>query len=273
MSAKPAVYRQKKRKIFVNLKKSEPALKALILAAGMGTRLMPLTANTPKALVSINGVTLLEIAIRKLTRDGFTDIIVNVHHHAGMIKEFLNRHQFQGANISISDESGQLLDTGGAILKARWFLDGQEPFLVHNVDVISDISLQALLSEHFKRGGVATLSVSERQTRRYFLFDDILKLRGWTDSSSGEIRWAGDPIQQARPLAFNGIHIINPEIFRLMEEEGRFSIIDTYLKLTKTKSIYGYLQPGQTWFDLGKPDQLAVVSMFLTDHPEYTAQL
>jgi len=248
-------------------------LKALILAAGMGTRLMPLTANIPKALVSINGATLLEIAIRKLARNGFTDIIVNVHYHAGLIKEFLNRYPFQGINISISDESGQLLDTGGAILKARWFLDGKEPFLVHNVDIISDISLQDLLSKHLSGGGLATLSVSDRQTRRYFLFDDTLKLRGWTDLSSGEIRWAGDPIQQARPLAFNGIHLINPEIFRLMEEEGRFSIIDIYLRLAKTKSIYGYLQSGQTWFDLGKPDQLAVVSRFLKDHPEYTSQL
>jgi NDP-sugar pyrophosphorylase family protein len=238
----------------------------------MGTRLMPLTANIPKALVSINGATLLEIAIRKLTRDGFTDIIVNVHHHAGLIREFLNRHQFQGANISISDESGQLLDTGGAILKARWFLDGKDPFLIHNVDVISDISLQSLLTEHYERAGLVTLSVSDRQTRRYFLFDDTLKLRGWTDSSSGEIRWAGDPIQQARPLAFNGIHIINPEIFRFMEEKGRFSIIDTYLRLARTNSIYGYLQPGHAWFDVGKPEQLALISRFLTDHPEYTAQ-
>lgn len=248
-------------------------MKALILAAGLGTRLMPLTANIPKALVSINGVTLLEIAIRKLARDGFTDIIVNVHHHAGLIREFLNRHHFQGANISISDESGQLLDTGGAILKARWFLDGKEPFLIHNVDVISDISLQSLLTEHLERGGIATLSVMDRQTRRYFLFDDTLKLRGWTDSSSGEIRWAGDPIQQARPLAFNGIHMISPEIFRLMEEEGRFSIIDTYLKLADGHSIFGHLQPGKTWFDLGKPEQLALISRFLTDHPKYKAQL
>lgn len=246
-------------------------MKALILAAGLGTRLMPLTANIPKALVSINGVTLLEIAIRKLARDGFTDIIVNVHHHAGLIREFLNRHHFQGANISISDESGQLLDTGGAILKARWFLDGKEPFLVHNVDIISDISLQALITEHEKRGGLAMLSVSDRQTRRYFLFDDTLKLRGWTDSSSGEIRWAGDPIQQARPLAFNGIHMISPEIFSFMEDEGKFSIINTYLKLADKHTIFGHVQAGKTWFDLGKPDQLDIMASFLKNHPDYIA--
>jgi len=248
-------------------------LKALILAAGLGTRLMPLTATTPKALVSINGITLLEIAIRKLAGEGFNDIIVNVHHHASQVKEFLWRHHFQNVTISISDESDELLDTGGAILKARWFLDGKEPFLVHNVDVISDIRLKSLLDEHIKRGGLATLSVSDRQTRRYFLFDGYLKLNGWKDTSTGETRWAGDPVQQAQPLAFSGIHMINPEIFRLMEEKGRFSIIDTYLRLAKTKPIYGYLQAGQTWFDLGKPEQLEAVSRFLTNHPEYTAEL
>lgn len=247
-------------------------MKALILAAGLGSRLMPITASIPKALVSINGITLLELAVMKLAREGFSDIIVNVHHHAGLVMEFLNRHHFQGVNISISDESSILLDTGGAILKARWFLDGKEPFVVHNVDVISDISLKALFTEHFERGGLATLSVTDRQTRRYLLFDDTLKLSGWTDSSSREIRWVGNPIPKARPLAFSGIHMINPEIFRLMEEVGRFSIIDTYLRIARTNVIYGYLQPGHTWFDLGKPDQLEIASRFLADHPEYTQQ-
>ena len=244
----------------------------MILAAGLGTRLMPLTATTPKALVSINGITLLEIALRKLARGGFTDIIVNVHHHANLVKEFLDRTHLQNVKVSISDESEQLLDTGGAILKARWFLDGNEPFLVHNVDVISDISLKSLLDEHFKRRGLATLSIIDRKTRRYFLFDDTLRLKGWTDSSTGETRWAGDPVKDARRLAFSGIHMINPEIFRLMKEQGRFSIIDTYLRLAEMNSIYGYLQPGQTWFDLGKPDQLSAVSKFLNDHPEYITQ-
>lgn len=269
-SANPAAQKRKKRSIFVNQKKSDPALKALILAAGLGTRLMPLTAGIPKALISINGVKLLEIVIQKLTREGFSDIIVNVHHHAAQVVEFLNQSHFHGANICVSDESGQLLDTGGAILKARWFLDGKDPFLVHNVDIISDISLQGLLAGHIERGGLASISVSDRQTKRYFLFDDMLRLRGWTDTSSGEIRWAGDTIQQAQRLAFNGIHIINPEIFRLMEEEGKFSIIGTYLGLANLHPIYGHVQAGKTWFDLGKPEQLDIVSSFLADHPGYT---
>jgi len=248
-------------------------LKALILAAGLGTRLVPLTATTPKALVSLHGVTLLELVIRKLAREGFTDIVVNVHHHAEKVVEFLNKHHFQNVNIEISDESSLLLDTGGAILKARWFLNGKEPFLVHNVDVISTISLKDLFAAHLTKGGLATLSVMERRTKRYFLFDESMQLKGWTDTSTGELRWAGHPHKETKPLAFSGVHIIDPEIFNLMEDQGRFSIIDTYLKIAGTKAIYGYLQPGMTWFDLGKPGQLNEVSGFLADHPEYMTGL
>jgi N-acetyl-alpha-D-muramate 1-phosphate uridylyltransferase len=263
MSAKPAGLKQIRRNFFVNQKKSDPDLKALILAAGLGTRLRPLTASTPKALVSINGVTLLEIAIRKLSKEGFNDIIVNVHHHADQVIDFLKHHRFPDASISISDESSELLDTGGAILKARWFLDGKEPFLVHNVDIISDISLQTVFNAHIAKGGLATLSVSDRQTKRYFLFDDDLKLKGWTDTSTGEIRWAGDAVQGARQLAFNGIHIISPEIFSLIKEKGKFSIISTYLGLADKHPIFGQIQTGKTWFDLGKPDQLGIAAKFL----------
>ncbi len=222
-------------------------MKALILAAGLGTRLMPLTASVPKALVSINGITLLEIAIRKLAREGFNEIIVNVHHFAGQVVDYLKMSQFENVNIAISDETDLLLDTGGAILKARWFLDGNEPFLVHNVDVISNISLKALLSEHIERKGLATLSVIDRQTRRYFLFDESLKLRGWKDTFSGETRWSGDPMPDAKPLAFSGIHIIDPGMFNLIEEQGKFSIVDTYLRLA---GIGVYLRAHAAWGDL-----------------------
>jgi len=248
-------------------------LKAMILAAGMGTRLMPLTARIPKALVSIDGLALLEISIRKVAREGFTDIIVNVHHYAEQVKYFLETHHFQNVSIAVSDESDQLLDTGGAILKASWFLDGKEPFLVHNVDVVSTISLKYLLAEHYKRGGLATLSVIDRQTKRYFLFDHKLQLKGWTDTSSGEFRWAGGPEKDLKPLSFSGIHVISPEIFRLMDEKGRFSIIDTYLRLAGTEPIFGHIQPGQAWFDLGKYEQLDMVSKFLREHPEMITEL
>jgi NDP-sugar pyrophosphorylase family protein len=242
----------------------------MILAAGMGTRLMPLTARIPKALVELNGITLLEIAIRKLAREGFNEIIVNVHHHADQVIKYLEMSQFGNLEIVISDETDQLLDTGGGIMKAKWFLDGDDPFLVHNVDVISNISLKAMLDEHNKKGSLATLSVLERATKRYFLFDEALRMRGWTDTSTGEVRWAGDPLPVAKQLAFSGIHIISPEIFNLVNEQGRFSIIDTYLKLASGNQISGFLQDGMTWFDLGKPEQLDVVARFMKDHPELT---
>lgn len=244
-------------------------MKALILAAGLGTRLMPLTANIPKALVKVKGITLLELVINKLVRSGISEIIVNVHHHASKVIEFLEQSNFPGAKIAISDESDELLDTGGAILKAKWFLDGEEPFLVHNVDVISDIDLHAFLDEHYKRDGLATISVGERHTKRYFLFDSTLRLAGWTDTSKNLVRWAAGPIEGERALAFSGIHIINPEIFGMLEGNRKFSIIDAYLRIAKSESIFGYIQPEQVWFDVGKPDQLEMVANYLDSHPEF----
>jgi NDP-sugar pyrophosphorylase family protein len=245
------------------------AVKAMILAAGLGTRLLPLTINAPKALVTVNGITLLELAVNKLLSAGISEIIVNVHHHSSKVIDFLEKHPFPGAEIAISDESGGLLDTGGAILKARWFLEGNEPFIVHNVDVISDINLNSMLIEHIKKGGMATLSVAERQTKRYFLFDPGMKLAGWTDTSKDIVRWTEKPVEGANPLAFNGIHILNPDIFRLITERESFSVVDTYLRLAGTENIFGYLQENNTWFDAGKPDQLEKVSAYLKDHPEF----
>jgi NDP-sugar pyrophosphorylase family protein len=244
-------------------------LKALILAAGLGTRLMPLTASTPKVLVKINGMTLLEIAIRKLASEGFNEIIVNVHHHAEQVVKYLEKCRFDNIDIAISDEREELLDTGGAILKAMWFLDGNEPFLVHNVDVISNIDLRSMLAEHLRSGGLATLSVLDRSTKRYFLFDDRLRLNGWTDTSTGEFRWASLSLKYSKKLAFSGIHIINPAIFNLITQSERFSIVQTYIELAAKHPIFGYVQPEMTWFDLGKPDQLDKVSAFIKEHPEF----
>ena len=244
-------------------------MKALILAAGLGTRLMPLTAATPKALVKVNGTTLLEIAIRNCAAQGFNELIVNVHHHSDQIRDYLSSHSFPGTSINISDESDLLLDTGGAILKAKPFLDGYEPFLVHNVDVISNTNLHQLYLHHINNQCLATLSVLDRNTKRYFLFDNNLRLTGWTDTSTGETRLSGTPAEYATKLAFSGIHIISPEIFKYINDHGRFSIIDTYLKIGANHLICGYLQPGVTWFDLGKPEQIEAVSSFLQNQPEF----
>lgn len=241
----------------------------MILAAGLGTRLLPLTSVLPKALVTVHGKTLLELAIRKVAGAGFNDIIVNVHHHAVQVIDFLRQTTFPGISISISDESGQLLETGGAILKARDFLDGNEPFLVHNVDVVSNLDIREMLRQHSVHNSLATLSVSNRKTKRYFLFGKEMRLKGWTDISTGEVRRAGVPDPEETKLAFNGIHIINPAIFNKIRETGRFSIVNTYLDLAKENEIRGYVQPGLTWFDVGKPDQLEELSKFTSNHPEF----
>jgi len=243
-------------------------VKALILAAGLGTRLMPLTANTPKALVRIHGIPLLEIAIRKLTREGFSDITVNIHHHAGQIIDYLAGHPFPGARINVSDESEMLLDTGGAILHARRFLDGPEPFLVHNVDVISDIDLQALYRANRTGQHLATLAVSHRSSSRYFLFDDKGMMCGWKDTANNKTRWSGEPVDNAKPLAFSGVHVIHPGIFELLTEKGRFSIVDAYLRLARSHPVGSYFHTGNAWLDVGKKKQLPVAARYLSKHPE-----
>ena len=246
-------------------------MKAMILAAGLGTRLMPLTANTPKALVRVSGIPLLEIVIRKLTREGFSDITINIHHHAGQIIDYLAGHSFPGTRINVSDESKMLLDTGGAILHARRYLDGTEPFLVHNVDVISDIDLQALYRANLSGQHLATLAVSHRNSSRYFLLDDKGLLCGWKDAANDKTKWSGKPIGNAKPLAFSGVHVIHPNIFELMTETGRFSIVDAYLRLARFKPVGSYFHTGNAWFDVGRKEQLPVAARYLSKHPEMIA--
>jgi NDP-sugar pyrophosphorylase family protein len=243
-------------------------LKALILAAGLGTRLMPLTANAPKALVEINGISLLELAIRKLRSEGFSDIIVNVHHHSEQVIDFLLSKDFHGVRLAVSDESEELLDTGGAILKARWFLDGNEPFLVYNVDIITTLSLKKIYQEHQKSSGLATLAVSERKTSRYLAFAGDNTLCGWKDFITGQEIWSSGPVAGVNLKAFSGIHVISPAIFGLFNESGRFSVIHAYLRLAAAHRIYAYEHTLEPWFDLGKPEQIALVSEFVKSHPD-----
>lgn len=236
----------------------------MILAAGLGTRLMPLTASTPKALVKVNGTTLLEIAIRRLAAHGSREIIINIHHFPEQMLAFIRDYRQPGVTLAVSDESGELLDTGGAILHARWFLDGKEPFLVHNVDVISDISLDDLYQSHIKSGNLATLAVSERKSSRYFLFDKKSHLAGWKDTANNVIRHAGRADITSRPLAFSGIHVISPGIFPLLTEKGRFSIVDAYLRLAEKHPICAFRHSPDQWFDVGKPGQIEPAAAYLS---------
>jgi len=230
-------------------------MKAFILAAGLGTRLFPYTSGKPKALVELKGKTLLERAIRKVSELEVSEIIVNIHHFGDQIINFLGENKNFGLPVTISDEREKLLDTGGAILKARPLLEEKEPFLLYNVDVLSTVNLSELLLFHKNNGGLATLSVRKRKTDRYLLFNQEMLLSGWRNVNTGEEKLSR-PDVDLKDFAFSGIQIIQPGIFPLITESGKFSLIQMYLRLAKTEAIYGYFDTSELWMDLGKPAQL-----------------
>jgi NDP-sugar pyrophosphorylase family protein len=226
-------------------------MKALILAAGLGTRLRPMTDNMPKALVRVKGKTLLEHSFDHLKANGIRDVIINIHHFPGMIKEFLKMHDNFGLNISISDESEELLETGGGLKKAACFFNDGKPFLVRNADIIADIDLTGLYHYHTRHSALATLAVRNRETSRYFLFDDQLFLSGWENLKTGE-RKITRQVESYVPLAFSGIQIIDPALFPLITETGKFSLTELYLRLSGSFKIAGYLDDLSFWMDGGK---------------------
>jgi NDP-sugar pyrophosphorylase family protein len=234
-------------------------MKAMIFAAGLGSRLKPLTDSTPKALVPINGKPALEHVILKLKDAGFDDIVVNIHHFGEQIIDFLNANDYFGVNIRISDERKYLLDTGGGLKFAAHFLDGNEPFLVHNVDVVTNVDLREMYESH-KPGTLATLLTSNRQTSRYLLFDNKNSLCGWRNKTTGEVKSHYRDFDPAlyNEYAFGGVHVISPAIFNLMEEwTGKFSIIDFYLSVCGKNKISACLIPDITIIDIGSPESLA----------------
>lgn len=227
----------------------------MIFAAGLGTRLYPFTADRPKALVEVRGKTLLQHAIEKVAKYGYNELIINIHHFGNQIIGFLEKNRNFGLDIRVSDERGSLLDTGGAILKAAPFLDGAEPFLVYNVDIIGNIDLNLLRVYHEERGGLATLVVRDRMTERYLLFDGSMRLSGWRNLKTG-CENVPRPVKKYNILAFSGIQIIEPAILKLVTETGKFPLIPIYLRLSHDFPIFGYHDPSSLWMDLGKPDQL-----------------
>jgi NDP-sugar pyrophosphorylase family protein len=231
-------------------------MKAMIFAAGLGTRLKPYTETMPKALVQVAGMPMIEILIKHLILNGITDIIVNVHHFADQVIGFLNQNNSFGANITISNESGLLLDTGGGLKNASWFFNDNQPFLVQNVDVVCDINYPDFLETHCKNKALATLAVSSRETSRRFLFDSSMQLCGWENSKNNEQRMARPQSENLTRFAFSGIHILDPAIFTMMPQIGKFSIIDSYLEIAATKKIVGFVHDPDYWIDMGKPDEL-----------------
>jgi NDP-sugar pyrophosphorylase family protein len=229
--------------------------KAMIFAAGLGTRLYPYTQNTPKALVKIQDKTLLEIAIRKFIDIGIHDMVVNVCHFADQVINFLTENHNFGARIMISDERDNLLETGGGIKKASWFFEGTDSFFVYNVDVLSDINLSEMKDFHLAHNALVTLAIRKRETSRYLLFNENSRLCGWENLKTGEKILASDQPDLERQ-AFSGIHIINPEIFNLLSESGKFSIIASYLRLAKKYKIMGFNHDDSLWMDVGTPQKL-----------------
>ena len=216
-------------------------MKAMVLAAGLGTRLRPLTEHRPKALVEVAGRTMLEIALARLRAFGIRDAIVNVHHFADMVAEYLETNHNFGMHIEISREDHVLLDTGGGLQKASWFFrDDPEPFILHNVDVISTIDLRRMAEFHAEHHALATIAVQDRKTSRPLMFDERLQLCG---------RGPG--------LAFSGIHVISPALFPMLTEERPFSIIDSYLRLAAAgEKILAFRADEYYWRDLGRLEDL-----------------
>ena len=244
-------------------------MKAMIFAAGLGSRLKPLTDRTPKALLPIDGKPMLEHVIIKLKTAGFDQIIINVHHLADQIMDFLAAHQNFGIRIEISDERDYLLDTGGGIKKATHFLRGDEPFLVHNVDILSNVDLKRLYETHLQTNPLATLLVSRRETSRYLLFNKEQRLCGWRNRATGEVKSFYpyfDP-EQYEEYAFSGIHVMSPKILDLMEEwTGKFSIINFYLSICAKTDIRAYRKDNLRLLDIGKPETLATAEQWLRDN-------
>lgn len=235
-------------------------MKAMIFAAGLGTRLRPLTATRPKALIEINQVPLLEIVIRRLLAVGVREIIINTHYLAGQIAAFLNAKNNFGVRIELSHEE-ELLDTGGGLQKAGYFFDDGKPFFVHNVDVISNIDLMAIYRQHLAQDCLATLAVKARKTSRYFLFDEAGQLCGWKSLQENRVEVAHTPAGQIHELAFDGIHVISPELLQRMTETGAFSILKTYLRLAgEGEKICAYRTEGFYWQDVGKIEQLEEIN-------------
>ena len=233
-------------------------MKAMILAAGLGTRLRPLTDNRPKALVEIAGRTLLEITLSRLVASGIREVIINVHHFADAILDYLKANDNFGMRIEVSREN-VLLDTGGGLKKAAYFFleDSNrlsEPFILHNVDVISTIDLRRMVQFHTENQALATLAVQDRETARYLLFDEQLKLCGRRRGQETELVRSS---RQVQALAFSGIHVISPRLFAMMIEEGVFSIVTSYLRLAaQGENILAFRADEYYWRDLGRPDDV-----------------
>jgi NDP-sugar pyrophosphorylase family protein len=238
-------------------------MKAMIFAAGLGTRMRPLTDHTPKALVPVQNIPLLEIVIRRLIFFGIEDIIINVHYMAEQIEDFLLKNKNFGINIAISDEREKLLETGGGLKKAQWFFDDKKPFLVCNTDILCDINLEELMLQHAENQSIATLAVQKRNTSRYFLFDEKQNLSGWLNTKSGEVKLSKNESKKLQMLAFSSFQILETSIFDFMPKDTDvFSTVDLFLEISQKETIKGFEHHAQ-WLDVGTPQNIPQAELLL----------
>ena len=224
----------------------------MILAAGLGTRLKPFTDHHPKALAPVNGKPVLQRNIEYLQRYGIDDVIINVHHFADQVIEAIEIHKGWGSKVTISNESDEVLETGGGILKAGWFLKGPDPFVVMNADILTNLDLGAMMAFHQKNGPLGTLAVTTRNSSRALLFNAENKLCGWRNEKTGETK--GQP---GHSMAFSGIQVLSPAIFDLVKFSGKFSMIDVYLDLCKEHSLMAFDHSNSLFMDIGTVEKLA----------------
>lgn len=229
-------------------------MKAMIFAAGLGTRLKPFTENHPKALALVNGTTLLQRNIEYLRAAGINEIVINVHHFADQIMVFLEENNYFGIEITISDETDQVLETGGGLVKAKANFD--EDFLVMNVDILTDLNLTELIKSHQENNALVTLAVSDRNSSRKLYFNEQNELKGWRNLKTEEEIKAVNSLDNLRNLAFSGIHVIHPNLFDKITEKGKFSIMKVYMDLMKTESILGFDHSGGVLIDVGRPESV-----------------
>ncbi len=236
-------------------------MNAMIFSAGLGSRLRPFTNNVPKALIKVNGKPLIQIVLESLVKQGFDNIVVNVHHHADAIEEFLENFKKKGLRLNISREE-KLLDTGGGLKKAIDFFDKGEPVLLHNVDVITNLNLNSLIEFARVKNADAALAVRARKTNRYLLFNSNYELAGWENVTEGKkiIVKSGNPLKR---LAFSGVTVVSPLFLRHLPNAEVFPLVEAFLKLTGETKIIGYEDNNSYWFDVGTPQKLKLAEEFL----------
>ena len=228
----------------------------MIFAAGLGTRLQPLTNDRPKAMVEVKGKPLLQWTIERLIEAGSHEIIVNVHHFADTIIDFIQSNNNFGVHIDISDERDQVLETGGGLKKAQWFFNDNNPFLVVNVDIMTNMNWAKFYESHVASGVLATLAVRRRSSSRYLLFNEKMHLHGWQNIKTGETRPGSLTTDDLQQFAFSGMQVLSPRIFEHMLQEDKFSIIEVYLRAMEKETIKGYAHDDDIWLDVGKPESL-----------------